>query len=408
MITPVIPALADLLNTYAERLTNPLTRPNDPDRGEESLIRGAAGTALFHIERAYARTGTWQTAHAWIERATADGAPLVGEIGLFQGAPAIAYVLDTAAGDSDRYCTGLASLDAAVDTLTHDRAASVLDRIARGIALPYRDLDVFFGLTGLGALMLSRRPGSGATEHILHALVALTRPRRTDDGELPGWWISHDPHGRSSPEYPGGHGNFGVAHGIGGPLALLATALCRGVEVDGQRDAIDAICTWYERWQQEADSGPWWPDWISLPNLRTGRPAQNKPGCPSWCYGTPGITRALQTAAIALGDSARQHAAEGVLACCLADPVQLALLREPGLCHGWAGLYQTVWRASQVAASPVLAAYLPALAASLAANAEPTGDPGFLTGDAGTALALHTAAHDGPTSGWDACLLLTP
>jgi hypothetical protein len=408
MTLPAAPALAELLDTYAARLTNPLARPEDPDRGEESLIRGAAGIALFHIERAHARTGTWQTAHRWIERATADGAPLLGETGLFQGAPAAAYVLDTAAGSSDRYCNGLASLDAAVDMLAHDRAASVLDRIARGVALPYRELDVFFGLTGLGALMLSRRPGSGATEHILRALVALTRRRRTDDGELPGWWIGHDPHGRSSPEYPGGHANFGVAHGIGGPLALLGTALRRDVEVDGHRDAIDAIWTWYERWQQDADTGPWWPDWISVPNLRAGRPTQQKPGCPSWCYGTPGITRALQTAAIALRDTARQHAAEEALARCLADSAQLAQLREAGLCHGWAGLYQTVWRAAQDAATPVLAAHLPALAAGLAANGGLTGHPGFLTGAAGAALALHTAAHDGPTSGWDACLLLTP
>jgi hypothetical protein len=33
--------------------------------------------------------------------------------------------------------------------------------------------------------------------------------------------------------------------------------------------------------------------------------------------------------------------------------------------------------------------------------------PGLLDGAAGTALALHTAAHNvAPTSGWDACLLI--
>jgi hypothetical protein len=35
------------------------------------------------------------------------------------------------------------------------------------------------------------------------------------------------------------------------------------------------------------------------------------------------------------------------------------------------------------------------------------GGTGFLDGAAGTALALHTAAHNvAPISGWDACLLI--
>lgn len=397
-----------LLDHLAARLADPDTGPDEPEWVAQSLTRGVAGTALLHIERAYAGTGTWRHAHAWIARAAAGETQVHGHTGLYQGAPAVAFVLDTAAGDSNRYCEGLADLDTALDTLAHDRAAAVLDRATRGAPHAYRHLDVFFGVTGLGALMLRRRPGSGATEHILRALVALTRPRRTEHGELPGWWIGHDPHNKHAPEHSeGGHGNFGLAHGAAGPLALLAGALRRGVEVDGHRDAIDALCTWYEHWRQDGPTGPWWPDWITIADVHAKRPTQQRPGRPSWCYGTPGITRALQVAAIALGDTARQHAAEDALAACLADPAQPGWLDEPGLCHGWAGLYQTAWRAAQDAATPAIGAHLPALAAGLAAHAEPTGKAGLLRGDAGTALALHTAAHGEPTSGWDACLLLT-
>ncbi|MCZ4507859.1 lanthionine synthetase, partial [Streptomyces sp. ActVer] len=47
------------------------------------------------------------------------------------------------------------------------------------------------------------------------------------------------------------------------------------------------------------------------------------------------------------------------------------------------------------------------LAAALTRHAHPCRDAGLLQGDAGTALALTTAAHDAaPTSGWDACLLI--
>ena len=79
---------------------------------------------------------------------------------------------------------------------------------------------------------------------------------------------------------------------------------------------------------------------------------------PSWCYGTPGIARAVQLAAIAVGDVDRQRSAEQAIAACLTDPQPLT---EPGLCHGLAGLYQTAFRAAADATSPAIAAQLPPL-----------------------------------------------
>ncbi|MGH3622096.1 MAG: lanthionine synthetase LanC family protein, partial [Sciscionella sp.] len=55
---------------------------------------------------------------------------------------------------------------------------------------------------------------------------------------------------------------------------------------------------------------------------------------PSWCYGTPGIARAQQLAALATGDTRRRHTAETALLGCLHDPNQLARIIDPGLCHG--------------------------------------------------------------------------
>ncbi|WP_189134459.1 lanthionine synthetase LanC family protein [Wenjunlia tyrosinilytica] len=134
-----------------------------------------------------------------------------------------------------------------------------------------------------------------------------------------------------------------------------------------------------------------------------------RPARPSWCYGTPGIARAGQLAALATGNTAWQLAFEDAFARCLTDPVQLARITDPGLCHGWAGLFQTAWRAARDAATPAIAAHLPHLAATLARHARPgacAGD-GFLEGDVGTALALITTAYGTtPNSGWDSCLLI--
>ena len=234
--------------------------------------------------------------------------------------------------------------------------------------------------------------------------MRLTVPR-TD--HLPGWWVSRDPD-RTTPT-PGGHANHGVAHGISGVLALLGNALRRGVTVDGHHESIATICAHLDTWRRDDPSGSWWPEWITRTDLNTRRSPQPAPYRPSWCYGTPGIARAQQIAAIATGDTTRQLVVERAFAACLSDTNQLASLVDTSLCHGWAGLYQTAWRAANDALTPAIGAHLPFLASCLIrhVNTRDHDDSGLLTGTAGLALATHTAAHNtAPISGWDACLLI--
>jgi hypothetical protein len=245
---------------------------------------------------------------------------------------------------------------------------------------------------------------------VLRYLVRLTEPLRIGGDTVPGWWTGHDPSFRSSASFAGGHANLGLAHGITGPLALLALAAIEGITVDGQYEAICRICTWLDAWRQDKGPCSWWPQWVTREELRTGRAAQPGPGRPSWCYGTPGLARAQQLAALASGDLARQHMAEHALASCLSDPAQLAQITDTSLCHGWAGLFQTAWRASRDARTPTLTACLPGLARQLAEHAgtsDPQNGTGLLEGETGLALALLTVATGTPpASSWDACLLL--
>jgi lantibiotic biosynthesis protein len=78
-----------------------------------------------------------------------------------------------------------------------------------------------------------------------------------------------------------------MAHGIAGPLALLSLAMRRGIVADGQAEAIKRICSWLDAWRQDHETGPWWPETITLEETRLGRPRQTRPMRPSWCYGTP-------------------------------------------------------------------------------------------------------------------------
>jgi hypothetical protein len=199
-----------------------------------------------------------------------------------------------------------------------------------------------------------------------------------------------------------------MSHGIAAPLALLAIALRHGIVVDGHAGAIRRICAWLDTWQQIHPAGPWWPGFINLDQARTGQVDPTARQRPSWCYGSAGLARAQQLAALAIDDTDRQHAAEAAMLRCLRDPEQLDRLTDSGLCHGTAGLLQSALRMAHEARTPNLAAELPALVDRLLAELHKvSAGIEFLDGLAGIALALHTVGAGIVLDGaWDACLLL--
>ncbi|MFJ7631435.1 lanthionine synthetase LanC family protein [Streptomyces sp. NPDC097595] len=93
----------------------------------------------------------------------------------------------------------------------------------------------------------------------------------------------------------------------------------------------------------------------------------------------------------------------------LTDPKQLAHVTDSGLCHGWAGIYQTTTRAAADALDHRLQHLPKHLGDALVAQAQPGSHPttGLVNGDVGTALALTTyAAQQASITGWDSCLLI--
>ncbi|MFE4514280.1 lanthionine synthetase C family protein [Kitasatospora sp. NPDC056783] len=371
----------------------------------QSLATGAVGITLLHAERAALGRTSWSTVQDWLTGIA--GQALIGsdDAALFIGAPALAFTLHAAAAGTERYVKTLLTLDRAVHRLVRRRLDRAHARIDSGEFTRAAEYDLLYGLTGLGAYLLKRDPCSDALHDVLSYLVRLTRPLPGTD--LPGWWVRFDPAGRTSAAFPDGHGNLGLAHGITGPLALLALAKRAGATVEGHTGAMLRILGWLDTLRQPGPSGPWWPQWVTADEHRLGAVLQEGPPRPSWCYGTPGQARAQQLAAIALGDTYRQRAAEHALLRCITDPAQLDRITDAGLCHGAAGLLHAVHRVAHDATEPSrFTTHLPALRALLRAQT-PAREPGLLDGTAGVRLALHAADRGGPpTTGWDACLLL--
>ncbi|MGB3441108.1 MAG: lanthionine synthetase C family protein [Actinophytocola sp.] len=398
----------------ADRLARPddADLPSDQPWWHQSLAHGAAGVALLHIELAAAGIRPFDRAHEWL--AVVAGKPVTAgaSTGGFYGAPAVARALAGAAAvRPGAYRSALVPLVRQIAADAHARVDKAHTRMDAGMLPRMAEFDTIRGLAGLGAYLLHHDPDGTALRGVLGALARLTQPVLIEGEPLPGWWTLTGPTGRVDDEFPGGHGNFGLAHGISGPLALLAQTLRRGITVDGQREAVETICTWLDSWRTDRPGGHRWPYMVTRDEARS-RPAHVRHSGasrrPSWCYGTAGIARALHLAALALGDAARRQTAEEALVSAVTDPTQDALVSDASLCHGYAGLARITARAATDTTGSA-ADRLQALATDMLHRAltEPVpDDPGVLEGAAGVGLALLAAASE-PATAWDTCLLIT-
>jgi hypothetical protein len=380
----------------------------------QSLAHGIPGIVLLHTELAAAGRAPWQRVHDWLTAAT-KGAVTGGESSHpFHGTPALAAALAHAADHlPGAYARALDQLNSTIGADVLRRVGAAHARIDAGRPADLAEFDAIRGLAGYGAYLLRHHRTSTALPAVLSYLVRLTEPLALNGQTVPGWWTWTGPSGTTDERFPEGHANTGVAHGIGGPLALLALAARAGVCVPGQRAAITTIVAWLDRWQTDTPGGAVWPYWITMRDLEAGVWEPEGPMRPSWCYGAAGLARVQQLAAIAVGDFTRQHAAERALVRAVSDPARLAVAGGGSLCHGFAGLAHLARRAAGdaprgnrirlEAAAPGL------LACAIQPSREPkevveaiaadTG-PGLLEGVAGVALAALAT-----NSGWDTSLL---
>jgi len=278
----------------------------------------------------------------------------------------------------------------AVTLAEHHRAA--LAHGARGT--PWHVYDVITGLAGTSRVLLAaHQPGHTAAEPgLLAALTTLTTLINHRAGNRPGWWLPAELHPDAVTAHPSGAATTGMAHGIAGPLALLATAHLAGFTVPGQHDAITHAAAWLLRWRDERTRT--WPPHITGDELDAGHAAPPAGRADAWCYSIPGISRTLTLAGQATGELALEDGARDAL-CLLAQRPGHWDVEGPTLCHGYAG----VLRAADAMHDTALAKHAAAavtdafdstrcFAFGHITGSAATDRPGFLTGAAGTALAL--------------------
>jgi hypothetical protein len=110
-----------------------------------------------------------------------------------------------------------------------------------------------------------------------------------------------------------------MAHGIAGPLALLALSQLAGWSVAGQDQAIREAAHWLLRWRTKNIAI--WPPHITGEELDSDIAAPIAGRSDAWCYGIPGISRALTLAGQAIADPLLTEAANTAMSSLANRPI---------------------------------------------------------------------------------------
>ncbi|NXY95655.1 lanthionine synthetase C family protein [Streptomyces sp. BR123] len=388
-----------------------------------SLANGFPGVTLLFAELGHHDPYFRTVAHDYL---TAAGRHAVHAPagGLYSGLTGFAFSARAAAHGPGDY----AVLRSRADEKIAEYAASFSGHTRSALADPSRrrmfhEFDVISGMSGVGRHLLDAGPEHApALEEVLAYLAELTLPRTRHDRQVPGWWVDHGMDFEDNA--PGGHGNFGLAHGISGPLALLSLAWQRGHRCEAAHDAVHRIAAWLVQWQQADRHGPFWPTGITTEDLGAGPAAGTTATRPSWCYGTPGIANALRLAGTALGEETWVDTAHAAVQAATERSRTAPVMSQPGLCHGLGGLLVALESFRQERSSEALDGAVEAAVAEIVRRHQPDAPfgftvlqegsglrldhPGFLDGVTGVLLALWKyATGEPPRSGWDAALLMS-
>ncbi len=396
-----------------------------------TLAQGDAGLALLcgYLDACFPGKGWDVTGYRYLEiaaRAAEQHSNLPA--GLFSGLSGLTFAVEYLSQGGKRYRKLLAAceetlfpriiaLASCLCTQTHDIAVSQFDLIS--------------GLSGMGAYLLRRKGVAGARpalEAILHSLVNLM----AEDTEtaLPRWYTpAHLLWDEATRQlYPYGNLNCGLAHGIPGPLGLLSLAHLASISVDEVEEAIAGNADWLLRHRMDDQWGVNWPTAVAITadgtvpaHAPATLAAPFEPSRSAWCYGSPGIARALWFAGEALNRDEYREVAVAAMEAVYRRPLPVRRIDSPTFCHGIAGLLQITLRfahdtglpcfteAAQTLTEQLLSLYDPGALLgyySLEPGNKRVEQPGLLDGVPGVVLVLLAAtSRVEPT--WDRLFLLS-
>lgn len=374
-------------NQALTRLARATLKPRVNVWSPSGVSLGGAGLAIMcaELDSGFPGEGWDVAAHELLASGLDEASDPARPLALFSGAVGYAAAVWLASRGGTRYTSLLASLD----TVLLPRMRALALAPPPGPA----SYDTVNGMAGWVGYLLSRGRTpelDGVARLVADALTAVLRP---------------DGRNRMSYRLDGAvRLDYGLAHGVAGPLAALALLeMYGGTGRPGAREALSEAGRWLAGQATWRSGCLLWPATAELD--ARGDPLVRDPveNAGSWCHGSSGIARAVYLAGLATGSSELLEMAVTAMRTLCAHP---PMLHSPNLCHGSAGHLALLLSFARDTGDPRFTAAAADLATRLTGGFRPgtllgytdverpgleLDNPGLLRGAAGVAAVLLTA-----------------
>lgn len=199
------------------------------------------------------------------------------------------------------------------------------------------NIDCMSGLSGVGRYLLNFKDNLeilNTIKNIINIIVCKLNYTNENGVLVPGWLIK-DSKMVANKEFDN-YFDLGMAHGIAGCLSFLSIALINGISVNGQKESINNILNFLYKYKMEYNKATYFPEIIRLEEYINNDINFSKKKNLSWCYGMPGIARAVYIAGCALKDNFyKDDAVNMILSSYEEGDENMFIL--PIFCHGLSG-----------------------------------------------------------------------
>lgn len=260
-------------------------------------------------------------------------------ISVFNGLPYIAFIIQ----ELTLKLPSLNRFMQSLDNLLEDNINSYLNVSDNPKFNLGNNFELITGLSGPLRYYLNYKVNEQShalVNKLVDSLIVRSCPKNILEYNIPGWhyYPSALEKRYMTSQAINGCINYGVSHGMGGPLVSLSLAYKNGIRSEGLLKAIEDLISEYLKSYYYVNNIIFWPGRITFEQYVHQERINYVQNRMSWCYGSVGILRALYIASASISnEETKSFVLDEMIKIAELD-TSFYLLDSPIVCHGLAGV----------------------------------------------------------------------